>query len=830
MSENSVPTISINRVLQKQFNTHMRQSYLDYALSVITSRALPDVRDGLKPVHRRILYTMHGNNLKHSSPYTKSARVVGDVMGKYHPHGDSSIYEAAVRMAQPFSLMHPLIDGQGNFGSMDDDPAAAMRYTEMRMSPITDYLFQDFNKEVVDFRPNYDGKESEPTILPAWFPNILVNGTSGIAVGMACSVPTHNLRDVINVTQYYIDHPDCDINDLLALMPAPDFPTGGLIHGLDGYINAMRTGRGSIRLRARYHTEPRKQGVSIVITELPYNVVKAKTVEKIGDLVKSKEIEGIVGLRDESDKDGVRVVIDLRKDVDPDIMFNQLITKKTNLEISVSYNMQLLLKKRPFLMNLQDILRYWLEARYEVIVRKYQFELKHYIARLHILTGLIKALNSIDELIKVIRAADDAESARLAVMSTFDLDDIQAKAIVEMRLSRLTGLEIKALEKEIAELEAEKLNCETILGDKNLQTAEIKETLNVIATKYGQNRCSEVRPDLSSVLMDELIEDKEVVVVYTRKGYIKTISADAINAQNRNTRGKAMMSSLDDDEIIGMQKASTRNYLLVFTDDGQVFAEKVYRLPESNTASRGRHIRNIIPEIEERRIMKVVAVSGFTDDEFVITVSANANIKRTPLSQYQGATRKGGVIGVKLDEGDSIKGVDTCRTGDHVMLISTDGQCIRMIADEDNLRPMGRSSAGPTGMRFDENASIVAMVVIPQGNDEGYALFSLGEKGVGKRTATEEFTPQHRGGRGVVCLNINHKTGRIVKAFLVKETQDVVMMSLKGVTNRLHVTDIRMTGRAAAGPYLMNLDTDDTVLDALTVERLAEEETVTETE
>lgn len=840
----------------------VKKSYLDYSMSVIVSRAIPDVRDGLKPVHRRVLYIMHSNGMRKSTPYKKSARVVGDVIGKLHPHGDSAVYDTVVRMAQDFKMLHPLIDGQGNFGSIDGDNAAAMRYTEIRMERVAEQFFAHMGKKVVDYRPNYDGQEEEPVLLPVTFPNILINGADGIAVGIACSVPPHNLREVADAFTYYIDHRDqMSVADVARFIKGPDLPTGGIAHGIDGFHSALATGAGKMRVRCKHHVEDRRAGAkSLVIDEIPFQVNKKNLVEKIGELINDKKIEGVTDLRDESNKEGIRVVLDIRRDADPELVLNRLLSM-TDLETTVSYNMMLLHNGQPNQMGFLDVFRHFLNFRLEVIDRKTRFEIAEVLARLHILDGFKKVFSSqdaVDRLIALIRASKSPDEARKAVMEGFDLDEIQAKAIVEKRLYALTSLEIEAVMEEHAKLTAERIRLEEFLASEPQQLAFIKGEIEEVKTREGVDRRTRIENSLSAVEMEDLIERQDVVIVYTKNGYIKYFPEKAISTQNRNTRGKSWMQTDADDFVVGLHHASTHDYLLAFTERGQLIGEKVYRLPESNGNSKGRHIRNIFDGIDDGKIVKLLSIPAFADDAFLVTISERGNLKRTALSEYSGALRKGGVLGVKLEDGDRIVAADICRDFDTLLIFASNGKGIRMIVDGANMRPMGRNAAGSTGMRFDEDERVIGMVVVPgngepiatrmasmpvldeEGNetgemrqierydtsamDEGLYVLMVGEQGAGKRMAVSELQPQRRGGKGVMCYFATKKGGKMAKVELVDDANDVVLMTEKGVSNRIRCGDVSPTSRTAHGMrFLMNLDDGDRIIDCVAVAKSADE-------
>lgn len=797
----------------------MNSSYLDYAMSVITSRALPDVRDGLKPVHRRVLFAMHELGLLPNRAYKKSARVVGDVIGKYHPHGDSAVYDAAVRMAQPWSMRHPLIDGQGNFGSMDGDGAAAMRYTEMRMTHFGAAFFDGIEKETVDFAPNYDGSEHEPSVLPVALPNIWINGTEGIAVGMATAIPTHNLRETVAALLAFVDNREISIAEIAKLMPGPDFPTGGIVHDLDGYISALESGRGRVKIRAKWHEESlskRGNRSAIVIDEFPYQVNKAKVVEKIAELVKEKSIEGIADLRDESSKEGIRVVIELKTGVSAELIFNQLITM-TELEKSYSYNCMLLDGGRPRQLGIHDIFDRFVTFRLDVIKRAAEFDLRKAQARLHILDGFLKALDRLDETIKTIRAAKNQEDANQALQALLSIDEIQAKAILDMRLHRLTSLAIADVRAEHADLLVKIDDLNDIIAREPRRIEIMKADLVAAAERFGDERRSEIAHGLSALTREDLIEKEDVLIPVTNGGYLKRTPLAALAAQNRGTRGRNWMSVGEDDFVVAVHAGSTHDYLLAVTDSGQVHAVKAFQIPEGGAGTKGRHFRNVFEGVQGN-LMKILSATEFSDDLYLLTLTAKGLIKRTPLSDYRNSVRMSGIQGVRINEGDRIVAAGLCRDNDHVVIVSDAGKAIRFEINQKSLRPMGRVSAGNIAMRVSEGTEVIGMVIVPHetiGTESEPQILCIGSQGVGKRTPVEDFPTQHRGGQGVICFNLNRKTGDLVRALGVTEDQDLVLFGDSGGANRIRVKDVRQTGRAAAGVILMS--NNGAVVDAVAV-------------
>ena len=840
------------RIKNKNIEDEMKKSYLDYAMSVIVSRALPDVRDGLKPVHRRILYAMEELNMSPDKQYRKSARVVGDVLGKYHPHGDSSVYGAMVRLAQDFNTRYLLVDGHGNFGAIEFS-AASSRYTEMRMEKLANEFFGTIGKKSVDFRPNYDGTLEEPTVLPLTFPNILVNGTDGIAVGMATSIPTHNLGEVIDAFLAYVKDQGISVQELMQYIPAPDFPTGGIVHGLDGYYQALQTGRGSVKLRGEWHEESRKGGASkIVITELPWRVNRLRLQESIATLVKDKKIEDIVGMTDESAKGAVRLSIDVAKGTSAEIIVNQLFAM-TELEISISYNMMLLLGQQPFQMGIQDIFKHFLDFRLETILRATQFDLDAAEKRLHIYDGYIKALDKLDKTIAIIRESKSREIAKQELQKFLGIDEEQTKAILELQLQRLTGMDIGQIRDERNELIKKTIDLKDIIARKERRIEILTTDALLVKEKFADPRRTTIAQDLSTITTEDLVPKEDVIILRTNGGYIKRIPVTAFSSQNRGTRGKSWMSVGDDDEVAALITASSHDHLLAFTADGQLYGTRAYSIPEGVAGTKGRHIKNILDKLHGD-VVNVMSVSDFDTNHYLLTVSAKGTIKRTDLSVYPGATRSGGIAGVKINEDDHIVGADIVQEHDHVILVSSGGKAIRFEINNENLRPMGRNSAGNRGIKLGSGEEIIGLVVL-RGNgkplptqtviverlidgkvkkvkeqqpdtsslDAKNYLFVVGENGVGKKTQVEEFIPQSRGGKGTTCFNKNKKTGNLIKALLLTNDQDIILTTKKGITNRLHADAIRTTGRVAAGSRLITIDGGDTLVAVSPVVRQEEE-------
>ena len=844
-----------NEIIEIPIKQHMEKSALDYAMSVIAARALPDVRDGLKPVHRRILWAMKEMGMTPDKQTKKSAGVVGEVLKLYHPHGDTSVYDAAVRMAQDWSLLHTLITGQGNFGSIDGDGPAAYRYTEMKLSPIAMRFFDGIDKDAVDKVPNFDGQAEEPNVLPVAFPNILVNGGEGIAVGMATSVPPHNLREVGAAMEAFFENPDMDVRDVAKIMIAPDFPTGGIVHGLDGYVQALETGRGRVLLRATWREEQTKTKKLLVIDSIPYQQNKAKIYENIGTLVNDKKVDGISDVRDESsNKVGMRLVVEMKKDGDPELVFNQLLGHKIGLEVSFNYNVMLLEGSQPYQMGVLEIFKRWTAFRIENIRRATEFDLKKAQAHLHLLEGLMKAIKLMDEVIRTIRASSDADEARPKLMELVGIDETQANAILAMTLRRLTGLEIEATRKDHEETTAHVADLEDILASEQRQIAIVRDALRKAVEKFGKDRMTKVEHSLSRLNREDLIEKEDVVVITTANGYVKRVPTSAMNRQNRGTRGKSWMNVGEDDTVEAVHAGSTHDYLLAITSSGQVHARKVFDVPEGASGTKGRHVRNVIPGIAEGdRIVKMLTAEDFSEDHYLVTISESGQIKRTRLSEYAGSTRERGVIALNLDENDKLAAVDICREHDHVIIVGSNGKAIRFVMNEDQLRPMGRNAGGNRGIRLADGDKVVGMIVLHgDGNqqglvktkreqddgtfvevedldtrlmDNGVSLFCMGERAIGKKTHVSEFSAQARGGKGITCFNIIPKTGPLVKAMGVTDDRDLVLISQKGISNRISVESIRRSGRVTSGTKLMNLDDGDKIAEvSIVVPEPAEEQ------
>ncbi len=794
------------RILQINIEDEMRESYLDYSMSVIVARALPDVRDGLKPVHRRILYGMHELGVSYNKPYKKSARIVGEVLGKYHPHGDSAVYDSMVRMAQTFSLRYPLVDGQGNFGSIDGDGAAAMRYTEARMKQMAEFMLQDIEKETVDFRPNFDDSLEEPSVLPTRIPNLLVNGTSGIAVGMATNIPPHNLREILNSMVYMIDNPDCDVDDLLDFVKGPDFPTGGQIFGVTGFRQAYRSGRGKVIIRAKWDLEELKNGKEqIIITEMPYQVNKANVIEKIAQLVRQKTVDGITDLRDESDKDGIRVVIELRKDVIPQVVMNTLF-KHTQLQNTFGIIMLALDGGIPKVMNLKEMNQHFIDYRHEVIVRRTEFELKKAEEQAHILEGLKIALDHLDEVISTIRSSKDVAEAREQLMAKFSLSEIQARAILDMRLQKLTGLE---REKVIAEYE-EKLklieSLKFILGNRDERYRIMKEEFEAVEQKFGDDRRTEVLTDSSDLEIEDLIADEDMVITISHNGYIKRSPVTEYRSQSRGGVGSRGAATKDDDFIENLFIASTHDYLLFFTSFGKLYWLKVHAIPEGGKTSRGRAIVNLLRCENEEKVRAFLNVREFPDDKYVIMTTRKGIVKKTALSAF-GRPRVNGIIALNIREDDDLVGVAMTNGEDDIVLGTRDGKAIRF--NEKQIRGMGRTATGVRGVKLnDDNDGVVDMVVITRSDAN---LLTVSELGMGKRSGIDDYRITKRGGKGVITLKTTEKTGRLVALKEVVDTDDLMIITASGTLIRMPVDSCRVISRNTQGVRLINLRDGDTI-------------------
>ncbi len=798
-----------DRIDEIDLKKTMEKSYIDYAMSVIASRALPDVRDGLKPVQRRILYSMIELNNGPDKPHRKCARIVGDTMGKYHPHGDSSIYGALVNMAQEWSTRYMLVDGHGNFGSVDGDGAAAMRYTEARLSKISMEMLADINKDTVDFGPNFDETEKEPLVLPSRYPNLLVNGTTGIAVGMATNIPPHNLREVIGAVVKIIDNRieedrETEIEEILKIVKGPDFPTGGMILGTSGIDQAYRTGRGKVKVRAVSDIEPMQNGKNrIVVTELPYMVNKARLIEKIADLVRDKKVDGITDLRDESNREGMRICIELRRDVNPNVILNQLY-KHTQLQDTFGVIMLALVDNQPKVLNLSEMLGYYLKHQEEVVTRRTRYELNKAEERAHILQGLLIALDNIDEVISIIRSSENVQLAKSRLMERFALSDAQAQAIVDMRLRALTGLEREKLEAEYNQLMELIKELKAILANEKKLLGVIREEIMVISNKFGDDRRTSIGFDEYDISMEDLIPVSNTVIAMTKLGYIKRMSVDNFRSQNRGGKGIKGMETIEDDYIEELLMTTTHHYLMFFTNTGKVYRMKAYEIPEAGRTARGTAIINLLMLQPGEKITAVIPIREYKDDHYLFMATKNGIVKKTPVADYANV-RKKGLAAITLREEDELIEVKMTDNTKDMILVTRYGQCIRF--HETDVRSTGRVSIGVIGMNLSDRDEVVGM----QMNTQGEYLLIASAKGLGKLTRMDEFTPQNRGGKGVKCYKITEKTGNIVGVKAVNQENEIMMITTEGIIIRMKVEGISVLGRVTSGVKLMNLDEDITV-------------------
>lgn len=793
------------KMIQHEIHDEMKKSYIDYAMSVIVGRALPDVRDGLKPVHRRILYGMSQLGVTPDKPFKKSARIVGEVMGKYHPHGDSSIYDAMVRMAQDFSIRYMLVDGHGNFGSVDGDGAAAMRYTEARMTPFALQMLRDIEKETVDFMPNFDEEEQEPVVLPSRFPNLLVNGSNGIAVGMATSIPPHNLRDVIDATILLIDKEDATVDDLIKIVKAPDFPTGAHILGRQGARQAYKTGTGKVQVRAKCEIEETKGGkYQIIVSEIPYQVNKSRLIEKIAELVKEKRVDGISAIRDESNRKGMRIVIELKRDANPQITLNRLY-KHTQLQFSYSMIMLALVDGEPKILNLYEILSEYLNFQKEIITRRTQFDLKKAEARAHILEGYRIALDNIDEIIKIIRASYN--DAKEKLIERFGFSDIQAQAILDMRLARLQGLEREKIEKEYAELMEKIAYFKAILSDETLLMGVIKEELQEIREKYGDNRRSKIVAAEDEFDDEDLIEEESVAVTLTHLGYIKRVPADTYKAQRRGGKGITGITTRENDFVKDLIMTSTHDYLLFFTDTGKVHKLKAYEIPEASRTAKGTPAVNLLNLMQKERITAIIPVSQFDDENYLIMVTKNGTIKKTALSQFD-TNRKNGLIAINLKDDDSLIGVRETCGDDNIILVTRKGKCISF--SEKDVRSMGRIAAGVRGIKLDKSDTVVDMDILVDDKE----ILVVTQNGYGKRTPVKDYTIQARGGKGVLTYNKSKfsKTGELIGAKVVDEDDEILLINSDGIIIRIRAEEVSKLSRSTQGVKIMRVDDDANIV------------------
>ena len=815
-----------DKVHEVDLKKTMEDSYIDYAMSVIASRALPDVRDGLKPVQRRILYSMIELNNGPDKPHRKCARIVGDTMGKYHPHGDSSIYGALVNMAQEWSTRYPLVDGHGNFGSVDGDGAAAMRYTEARLSRISMELTADINKDTVDFTPNFDETEKEPAVLPARFPNLLVNGTSGIAVGMATNIPPHNLREVIAAVVKIIDdqieeNGETSIEDILQIVKGPDFPTGAMILGTRGIEEAYRTGRGKIRVRAVTDIEPMANGKSrIVVTELPYMVNKARLIEKIAELVRDKKIDGITDLSDQSNREGMRICIELRRDVNANVVLNQLY-KHTQLQDTFGVIMLALVNNEPKVMNILEMLNYYLRHQEEVVTRRTKYELNKAEERAHILEGLLIALDNIDEVIRIIRNSKNAQAAKEGLIEAFQLTDVQAQAIVDMRLRALTGLEREKLENEYKELMERIGELRAILADRKLLLGVIKEEILVISGKYGDDRRTSIGFDELDLSTEDLIPEQDVVITMTKLGYIKRMTTDTFKSQNRGGKGIKGMQTIEEDYVEELFMTSTHNYIMFFTNTGRVYRMKGYEIPEAGRTARGTAIINLLQLMPDEKITAMIPIREYEEGKYLFMATKKGLVKKTPITDYANV-RKTGLAAITLREDDELIEVKITDNEKDIIMVTKYGQCIRF--KEQDVRSTGRTSMGVRGMNLSDRDEVIGMQLHTQGD---YLLIAS-EKGMGKRTAIEEFTCQNRGGKGVKCYKITEKTGNVIGVKAVNEDNEIMIINTEGIVIRMECAGISILGRVASGVKLINLDSNTKVASIAKVRETVAEENAEE--
>ena len=792
------------KVISVDIKNEMKKCYIDYAMSVIVGRALPDVRDGLKPVHRRILYSMQQLGLTPEKGYRKCARIVGEVLGKYHPHGDSSVYDALVRMAQDFSMRYMLVDGHGNFGSIDGDSAAAMRYTEAKMNKISVEMLRDINKETVDFIPNFDGEEKEPVVLPSRYPNLLVNGSSGIAVGMATNIPPHNLGEIIDATVMLIDNPDATVLDLMTYVKGPDFPTAGIIMGTRGIRESYETGRGRIIVRAKAEIEEENNRHRIIVTELPYQVNKAKLIENIADLVKDKRITGISDLRDESDRDGMRIVIELKRDANPNVVLN-LLYKHTKMQDTFGVIMIALVDNEPQTLNLKQILEHYISFQKDVITRRTQYELRKAQERAHILEGLIIALDNIDEVIRIIRHSETSEIAKNTLIEKFELTAIQAQAILDMRLRRLTGLERDKIEQEYNELMKliERLN--EILSSEEVLLGVIKNELMEIKSRYNDERRTAIEKNSNEIDIEDLIQEKEVVITVTKDGYIKRISADTYSAQKRGGKGIQAMTTKEDDFVDHVLVGSTHSDILFFTNRGRVYKLRGYEIPDAGRTAKGTNIINLIPIEQDERIETVLSIKDVSEDGYLFMGTKQGIVKKTPLSEFKNI-RKSGLIALNLREGDELLKVKVTRGDANIIIVTQNGYAIRF--NEKDVRAMGRGASGVKAITLREDDIAVCMDIAVDGEE----LLVVSENGYGKRTPVIEYKVQNRGGMGLKTYKITERTGKLVCATVCKTEDELMIINSNGIAIRINISEISITGRATMGVRLMRTKEDEYVV------------------
>ncbi len=811
-NENNTPDHNHGNIAPLLIQEEMKDCFLDYAMSVIISRALPDVRDGLKPVHRRVLYAMHILNNYHNKPFLKSARVVGDVIGKYHPHGDSSVYQAVVRLAQDFSMRYPVVDGQGNFGSIDGDSAAAMRYTEVRMKKLAEEMLKDIDKDTIEWQPNYDGSQTEPTVLPTKIPNLLINGSAGIAVGMATNIPPHNLNEIMSGLQALIKNPDMNIDELMEIIPGPDFPTAGSIQGTSGIKSAYHTGKGIIQVRATADIEVhgKQEKERIVVTEIPYQVNKARLIEKIAKLASEKTITGITDIRDESNKLGIRIVVDIKRGEPANIILNKLF-KMTQMQVSFGIIFLSIKNGQPKVMNLKEQLQCFIDHRREVVIRRTMYELKKAKARAHILEGLKIAVENIDAIVELIKKSEGPAQAKSKLIDTYSMSDIQAQAVLDMRLQRLTGLErdkiiadYDAIMKEIARLEE-------ILGSEELILGIVSDEFNEILENYGDERRTEIVARSDEIQVEDLIKNEEVIVTITHKGYLKRMPTDTYKAQKRGGKGVKGASS-EDDFFTSIFTAETHDKLMFFTNKGTAFTLKVYEIPEGSRTSKGRNIVNLLPLKPDEKLTEIIAVPRNFENHYLVMVTERGLVKKTKLAEYKNV-KQSGIRAIKVNEGDAVLGVRVTDGKKDILICADSGKIIRFA--ESDCRPMGRVSQGVKGIALNDNEKAIGMAII----DDGMELLSVTEKGYGKRSQTEEYRKQSRGGKGIIAMKLTEKTGCISQIKPVEESDDLMIITNNGQVIRTKISGISLLGRNTQGVRLINLKEGESVV---AVEKIAD--------
>ncbi len=808
-----------DKVLEKHIEDEMKKSYINYAMSVIVGRALPDVRDGLKPVHRRILYSMYQEGLSSSKPHKKSARVVGDVLGKYHPHGDQAVYDTLVRMAQNFSLRYPLIDGQGNFGSIDGDSPAAMRYTETRLYSIAEEMLEDIGKETVEFRDNYDGSLQEPTLLPGKLPCLLLNGASGIAVGMSTNIPPHNLNELVDAVIAQIDVPEIELLDLMEFLPAPDFPTGGIIYGYEGVYQAYKTGRGKLTIRAKAHIEEERKGHKgrIIVDEIPYQVNKSNLVENIANLVKNDVINEISDLRDESDREGIRIVIELKRGVIPEIVLNKLF-KHTQMEVTFGVINLALVDKEPTVLTLKETIQHYIDHRINMVTKRTEYDLKKAEERAHILDGLLVALSNLDEVIRIIRRSESTDEAKATLCAQFLLSDIQAQAILDMRLRRLTGLERAKLQEEYEALEKKIKEYKEILGDEQRILDIIKDELRYLASEYGDERRTEIDKDAVQVENEDLIPEEEYVITLTQGGYIKRLPLDTYRQQRRGGVGLMGMDTKDEDHVVDLFVTNSHDFLLFFTNKGRVYWLKAYMLPKGSRRSRGRPIVNLLPRLEsDEKIKDLIPVGEFSEDRYLMFATKKGKIKKTALSAYS-RPRVTGIWAIRLQDGDELVDTKLSDGNSEVLLATKKGKAVRF--DEEEVRATGRYTMGVKGADVEGDNEVVSMTLVSDDD----ILLSLTENGYGKRTAVCRYRKTHRGAKGVITIKTNERNGGVVCARVVEDDDEIIMMSLNGMVIRTDAEEISLQSRNTMGVRVMRLKEDDRLITMTKVISEEEEE------